>query len=142
MRSRPVLLGLLIAFLVALVIGGAVGWTHYRRTRAEYDQYRTLIQAGTRVAGIDVGWRTPSEARELVEKTVAEPYYREFILDYQGASSTPMEVFLSVPVVVFTLVTLTMILMILLAYLAVREYSGWTASRYASMFRRMPSKKS
>jgi hypothetical protein len=75
----------LFAFLVlALVGGGVVSWINYRRLRSEYDAYRTLIQPGVKVAGVDVGWKTAEEARQLVTEQVAQPYYRDFTLFYQG----------------------------------------------------------
>jgi hypothetical protein len=74
---------LLFVLLVALVAGGTVGWTQYRQTRGAYDTYRTLIQQGVQVAGVDVGWHTPEAAREKVSAWVAAPYYRDFTLHYQ-----------------------------------------------------------
>jgi hypothetical protein len=68
---------------MALVVGGIVGWNQYREVRAEYDAYRELIQPGARVAGVQVGWLTPEQARQKVWDWVVEPYYREFTLHYQ-----------------------------------------------------------
>lgn len=81
-RVFLVLLGL------AIVIAGVVGWINYRRLRAEYDAYRTLIQPGITVAGIEVGWHTPQEARAKVEEWIAEPYFRDFTLAYQDETLT------------------------------------------------------
>ena len=68
---------------LAIIAGGVVGWTNYRRIRDQYDAYRTLIQRGVKIAGVDVGWHTPEEARAKVEEWVAEPYYRGFAVSYQ-----------------------------------------------------------
>lgn len=74
---------LLIVLVLALAVGGIVGWNRYQRVRAEYDAYRTLIQQGVTVAGVDVGWHTTEEARQKVWEWVAKPYYRDFTLYYQ-----------------------------------------------------------
>jgi hypothetical protein len=74
----------LVVLLVAVAVAGVVGWSQYRRVRAEYDAYRTRIQRGVKIAGVDVGWETPEEAREEVWQQVAEPYYRDFELHYQN----------------------------------------------------------
>jgi hypothetical protein len=82
-------LGVFLALVViASVAGGVVGWTNYRRIRDQYDAYRTLIQRGVRIAGVDVGWHTPEEARAKVEEWVAEPYYRDFVVSYQDETLT------------------------------------------------------
>jgi hypothetical protein len=80
-----VLLGLLV---VAVVVGGVLGWNQYRRARAAYDAYRQLIQQGARVAGVEVGWMTPEAARQKVYDWVVAPYYRDFALHYQGETLT------------------------------------------------------
>jgi hypothetical protein len=74
---------ILIILVLALVVGGLIGWNRYQQVRSDYDAYRTLIQRGARVAGVDVGWHTPEEARKKVWEWVAEPYYRDFTLHYQ-----------------------------------------------------------
>jgi hypothetical protein len=74
---------LLVLFVVAVVTAGVVGWTRYQSIRADYDAFRARIQPGIKIAGVDVGWQTPDEAREQVMKQVAEPYYRDFTLQYQ-----------------------------------------------------------
>ena len=79
---KPKLVVLLIC-VVALVVGGVVGWVRYRQVRADYDAYRARIQQGIKVAGVDVGWLTPEEARRKIMEWVAEPYYRDFALQYQ-----------------------------------------------------------
>ena len=73
----------LVFLAVVIIVGGVLGWTNYRRVCAAYDAYRTLIQQGIKIAGVDVGWRTAEQAREQVTKRVAEPYYRDFTLFYQ-----------------------------------------------------------
>ncbi len=83
MGRRNLRRGILILLLSALVTGGVVGWTNYRRIRAEYDAYQKLIQQGVQIAGVDVGWHTPQEAHEQVVERVAKPYYRDFTLRYQ-----------------------------------------------------------
>ncbi len=85
MKSRQLVLLILAA---ALLIGGLVGWIQFRHVRAEYDAYRTLIQQGIHVAGVDVGWHTPEEARAKVWEWVAEPYYRNLLLHYQDETLT------------------------------------------------------
>ena len=75
----------LIALAVVLVVGGLVAWNQYQQVRAAYDDFRQLIQPGARVAGVQVGWLTPEEARDKVWEWVAEPYYQEFALRYQDA---------------------------------------------------------
>jgi hypothetical protein len=73
----------LVVLILALAIGGIVGWNRYQKVRAEYDAYRALIQQGVTVAGVEVGWHTPEEARQKVWEWVAEPYYHDFMLYYQ-----------------------------------------------------------
>ena len=80
MKLRTILL---IALALVLIIGGVIVWTKYRQVRADYDAYRTLIQRGVKVAGLDVGWHTPAEAREKVFEGAARPFYRNFALRYQ-----------------------------------------------------------
>lgn len=76
-----------LAVLVGLVLVGLVlGWAGFRCVRADYDAYRAKIQQGTKVAGVDVGWLTPEEARAEVEERVARPYYRDLTLRYQDRS--------------------------------------------------------
>jgi hypothetical protein len=84
---KPRLIVLLVCIL-ALVAGGVVGWVRYRQVRADYDAYRARIQQGVKVAGVDVGWLTPEEARQKVMEWVAEPYYRDFALRYQDETLT------------------------------------------------------
>ncbi len=79
---------LLLVLIIALVGGGIVGWLQYRRIRADYDAYRTLIQPGVKVAGVDVGWLTPEQARQKVWEWVARPYYHDFVLHYQDQALT------------------------------------------------------
>jgi hypothetical protein len=79
---------LLVCLLLAVVVAGVVGWINYRRVRADYDAYQTLIQQGVKIAGVDVGLHTPEEALEQVEARVAEPYHRDFELAYQGEPLT------------------------------------------------------
>ena len=81
---------LLLLLVVALVAGGIVGWTKYQQVRAEYDAYRELIQPGARVAGVEVGWLTPEEARAKVWTWVAEPYYRDFTPALPGRDADPV----------------------------------------------------
>jgi hypothetical protein len=76
----------LLAIVLMLITGGVVGWLTYRQIRAEYDQYRTRIQQGITIAGVDVGWHTPEQAREKVMDWVAKPYYQDFALFYQDES--------------------------------------------------------
>jgi hypothetical protein len=73
---------ILIVLALVLLAGGVVGWLQYRKVRADYDAYRTLIQRGITIAGVDVGWHSPEQAREKVMEWVAEPYYQAFTLDY------------------------------------------------------------
>jgi hypothetical protein len=73
----------LIVLALVLVTGGVVGWSQYRQIRTDYDAYRTLIQQGVTIAGVDVGWHSPEQAGEKVREWVAEPYYRAFTLHYQ-----------------------------------------------------------
>ena len=73
----------LLILAVALLVGAAIGWLQYRRVRADYDAYRARIQQGVRIAGVDVGWLSPEEARAKVMDWVADPYYRDFTLHYQ-----------------------------------------------------------
>jgi len=79
---------LLIILALVLLTAGLVGWTQYRRVRARYDAYRTLIQPGITIAGVDVGWHTPEAARTKIEEWVAAPYYRDMSLSYQGEPLT------------------------------------------------------
>jgi Beta-lactamase enzyme family/Putative peptidoglycan binding domain len=83
---KGVLQSILLILILAIVAGGVVGWISYRRARADYDAYRTRIQEGVKIAGVDVGWHTPAEARAKVWEWVAEPYYRNFALHYQDES--------------------------------------------------------
>jgi hypothetical protein len=79
----------LLGFLaLAVVVGGWIGWNQYRQVRAEYDAYRSLIQQGVTVAGVEVGWHTPEAARAKVQEWVAEPYYRDFTLRYRDETLT------------------------------------------------------
>jgi hypothetical protein len=66
---------LLVFLVLAGVVGGWFGWREYRRLRTEYDAYRTRIQPGARVAGVEVGWLPPEEARARVQARVADPYF-------------------------------------------------------------------
>jgi hypothetical protein len=75
----------LAVVLIALAVVGLVG---YRRARAGYDAYRARIQPGITIAGLDVGWRTPEEARSLVMEQIARPYYQDFSLSYQDQELT------------------------------------------------------
>jgi hypothetical protein len=71
-------------FLLVLAAAGAVvGWNQFRRTRTEYDAYRELIQQGVRIAGVQVGWLTPEDARDKVAEQIADPYYQDFTMLYQ-----------------------------------------------------------
>ena len=79
MKTKHVIL---IVLAVLLVVGGVVGWLQYRKIRANYDAYRTVIQRGVTIAGVDVGWHSPEQAREKVMEWVAEPYYQTFTLHY------------------------------------------------------------
>ena len=79
MKTKHVIL-LVLALL--LIVGGVVGWLQYREIRANYDAYRTTIQRGVTIAGVDVGWHSPEQAREKVMEWVAEPYYDAFTLHY------------------------------------------------------------
>jgi hypothetical protein len=74
--------GVLLMLVVAVIAGGFVAWDQYRQLRGAYDDYRTRIQPGVQIAGIDVGWDTPQEARQKVETQVVAPYEREFVLHY------------------------------------------------------------
>jgi len=85
MRVRWAILAVLV---VALGTAGILGWNKYRQVRADYDNYRSLIQPGARIAGVWVGWNTPQEAREKVWEEVAAPYYRDFVLHYQDQAIT------------------------------------------------------
>ena len=80
MKRRVVFL---LALVLVLIVGGLIGWIKVREVRADYDAYRTLIQRGVTIAGVEVGWHSPAEAREKVVEWVAEPYYRDFSLHYQ-----------------------------------------------------------
>ena len=93
--------GVLLFLLVALIAGGLVGWSQYRKIRSTYDDYRARIQPGVRIAGIDVGWDTPEEARQKVEEKVVAPYEREIVLhfgDQRYALSPVEDLRLEVPV--------------------------------------------
>ncbi len=79
---------LLVLLAVGVIVGGVVGWTQYRRIRADYDAFRQLIQPGVRIAGVQVGWLTAEEARQKVEDWVAKPYYRDFVLHYLDQTLT------------------------------------------------------
>lgn len=78
-RRQAVALTVTLA-LVALAVTGVVA---YRRARAGYDAYRAQIQQGISAAGVDIGGRTPEEARALLVEKVAKPYYESFSLRYQ-----------------------------------------------------------
>jgi hypothetical protein len=67
---------------LVLVVVGVIAWSQYRQARAAYDEYRTRIQKGVEIAGVDVGWHSPEAAREKIIAWVAEPYYRDFQLRY------------------------------------------------------------
>ena len=73
----------LLGVVLVLIIGGVVGWLRFRQIRAEYDQYQTRIQQGITIAGVDVGWHTPEQAREKVMDWVAKPYYQDLTLLYE-----------------------------------------------------------
>jgi hypothetical protein len=79
MKPRTIVLIVLVLMLLA---GGIVGWLQYRQIRSDYDAYRSLIQQGVTIAGVDVGWHTPQQARDKVMEWVAEPYYNDFTLHY------------------------------------------------------------
>ncbi|MGD9047285.1 MAG: serine hydrolase [Anaerolineae bacterium] len=85
MKPRTILL---LVLALALIIGGVIGWTKYQQVRADYDAYRTLIQQGVKIAGLDVGWRTPEEARGKVFEGAAKPYYEDFRLTYRDTELT------------------------------------------------------
>ncbi len=74
----------LIVLVLVLLISGAIGWFQYQSIRSDYDAYRTLIQQGITVAGVEVGWHTPEQAREKVMEWVAKPYYQALTLHYQN----------------------------------------------------------
>jgi hypothetical protein len=74
---------ILVTLAVAVVAAGILGWIQYRQVRDGYDTYRSRIQPGVRVAGVNVGWNTPQEAQEKVWELVAAPYYRDFALHYR-----------------------------------------------------------
>ncbi len=82
--TKTVLRILALVAVGAIIIGGVIAWQRYREARAEYDAYRALIQPGIKIAGVDVGWLTPEQAKEQVWEQVARPYYRDFTLYYQG----------------------------------------------------------
>ncbi len=86
-EMKPKIVLPLISALL-LVILGVFAWTQYREARAAYDDYRSLIQRGVKIAGVDVGWHTPEEARSKVSEWVAGPYYRDFELSYQNETLT------------------------------------------------------
>jgi hypothetical protein len=88
MTGRNLRRVLLLVLLVALVTAGALGWTQYRRIRAGYDDYRSLLQQGVKVAGVDVGWHNAKEAQDKVWEWVAKPYYRDVVLHYQDQALT------------------------------------------------------
>ena len=79
MKPRTIVL---IVLVLILLLGGIVGWLQYRQIRSDYDAYRSLIQQGVTIAGVDVGWHTPQQARDKVMEWVAEPYYNDFTLHY------------------------------------------------------------
>jgi hypothetical protein len=87
-RKRRVWPVIAVVLLLALVAGGIYGWSKYRQVRDEYDAYRRLIQPGITIAGVDVGWLTPEEAREKVWTWVVEPYYRDLTLHYLDETLT------------------------------------------------------
>ena len=82
-RVKYLRLGVLAVLVVAVAGAGLLGWSAYRRYRAQYDAYRALIQQGISVAGVPVGWLSPEDARAKVMDTVAAPYYQDFTLLYQ-----------------------------------------------------------
>ena len=85
MTARRAVALTLATVLIVLAVVGLVG---YRQARAGYDAYRARIQPGITVAGLDVGWRAPEEARGLVLEEVARPYYQDFSLSYQDQQLT------------------------------------------------------
>ncbi|MCL7452070.1 MAG: class A beta-lactamase-related serine hydrolase [Anaerolineae bacterium] len=92
---------ILVVLSLVLLVAGGIGWTQYRRARDAYDAYRTLIQQGVKIAGVNVGWNTPEEAREKIWQRVAEPYYRDLTLNYQAdvlALSPAEDLGLEIPV--------------------------------------------
>jgi hypothetical protein len=88
MTKQHVRIGLWAFVLVALVVAGLAGWVQFRQARAGYDAYRARIQQGVRIAGVDVGWHTPDEARDKVWKWIVEPYYRNYALYYLDQTVT------------------------------------------------------
>jgi hypothetical protein len=88
MTKQNLRMGALLLLALIIFSGGIAGWASYRRVRAAYDAYRARIQQGVRIAGVDVGWLTPAEARAKVWEWVAEPYYRDFALHYRDESLT------------------------------------------------------
>lgn len=79
MKPKAVVLLVVAGVFVVL---GVLAWSQYRQTRAAYDEYRTLIQQGVEIAGVDVGWHSPQEARQKIVDWVAKPYYADFQLRY------------------------------------------------------------
>jgi hypothetical protein len=91
---------IVILLVLAIAVGGVIGWIQYRQARASYDAYRTRIQRGIKIAGVDAGWDTPEEARDKVWQQVAEPYFQDFVLHYQGQvlALSPEDLDLEIPV--------------------------------------------
>jgi hypothetical protein len=85
---KTVLRVVLLLLVVTLVVAGVIAWNKYQEVRAQYDAYRELIQQGATVAGVEVGWHTPEQARAKVQEWVADPYYRDFTLHYQDETLT------------------------------------------------------
>ena len=67
-------------FLALLLVGGGVAGIKVYQAHASYAAYRKRIQQGVKVAGIEVGWLTPEEARAKVYEEIAQPYYRDLVL--------------------------------------------------------------
>ena len=88
MTGRNLRRVLLLVLLAALATAVALGWTQYRQIRASYDDYRSLLQQGVQVAGVDVGWHSAKEAQDKVWEWVAEPYYRDVVLHYEDQALT------------------------------------------------------
>ena len=78
----------LVLLLIALVVGGVIGWNQYQEIRADYDAYQTLIQPGITIAGVDVGWHTPEDAAAKIEEWIAASYYQDLTLTYQDETLT------------------------------------------------------
>ncbi len=78
----------LIVLGLALLAGVVIGWVQYQQVRGDYDAYRALIQRGVTIAGVDVGWLSPEEAKAKIKEWVADPYYEDFALTYQDERTT------------------------------------------------------